>query len=133
ALAMAVGGAVLVALASAVNPDALRNGLTYAYGWIPAGAAVAAVLLLVRAWKTRDSDNGSHLELAATVVLAVVAASTYAGFYVEAVYALPLAAPFLAVLFLRRLGTSRGAALLGIAWLVFLAAAGVALTLKDAR
>ena len=139
ALLVAFAVAALVVLASVANPDALRTGLTYAYGWIPAGAAIAAVLLLVRTWKTRDSDSGSNLELAATLVLAVVAASTYAGFYIEAfnaqmaVYALPLAAPFLAVLFLRCLGTTRGTALLGVAWLIFLAAAGAALTLKDAR
>jgi hypothetical protein len=50
-----------------------------------------------------------------------------------AVYALPLAAIFLATLHLRRLAVSRGTALLGVAWLAFLAAAGIGLTIKDAR
>ena len=118
---------------------ALRHGLKFAYGWIPAGAAVAAVVLLRRVWRTRDGDRSAHLELGLTVVLAVVAAATYAAFYISsffaqmAVYALPLAAIFLAVLHLQRLAPSRGTALLGMAWLTFLAASGIGLTLKDAR
>jgi dolichyl-phosphate-mannose-protein mannosyltransferase len=132
-------GSVLVVVASVADPEALRHGLKFAYGWIPAGAALAAALLLRKAWKARDRDGSSHLELGTTVVLAVVAAATYAAFYVHAffpqmaVYALPLAAVFLASLHLGRLATSRGAALLGVAWLTFLAAAGIGLTLKDAR
>ena len=118
-----VGGALLVAVAAFADPEALRHGLKFAYGWIPAGAAVAAVLLLRQAWKTRSRDGSEHLELSGTVVLAVVAAATYAAFYIHAffpqmaVYALPLAAVFLATLHLRRLAISRGTALLGVAWL----------------
>jgi hypothetical protein len=129
----------VVALAAVADPEALRHGLKYAYGWIPAGAAIAAILLLRKAWSTRDPDGSAHLELGTTVVLAVVAAATYAAFYIHsfftqmAVYALPLAAVFLVSLHLGRLATSRGAALLGVAWLTFLAAAGIGLTLKDAR
>ncbi len=132
-------GALLVAVVAFADPEALRHGLKFAYGWIPAGAAVAAVLLLRQAWKSRSRDGSEHLELAGTVVLAVVAAATYAAFYAYshfpqmAVYALPLAAVFLATLHLRRLATSRGTALLGVAWLAFLAAAGIGLTVNDAR
>jgi len=132
-------GAVLVAVASIANAGALRHGLQYAYGWIPAGAAVAAVLLVRRAWRTRDGAPETQLELGTTVVLAVVAAATYAAFYIHnffpqmAVYALPLAAVFLASIHLRQLATSRGTALLGVGWLTFLAVAGIGLTLKDAR
>ena len=139
AAAACVGGALLVAVAAFADPEALRHGLKFAYGWIPAGAAVAAVLLLRQAWKTRSRDGSEHLELSGTVVLAVVAAATYAAFYIHAffpqmaVYALPLAAVFLATLHLRRLAISRGTALLGVAWLTFLAAAGIGLTAKDAH
>ena len=139
ALVACCGAALLVAGAAFVDPEALRRGLKFAYGWIPAGAGLAAVLLARRAWKTRSRDGSDHLELAGSVVLAVVAAATYAAFYVYsffpqmAVYALPLAAVFLATLHLRRLAISRGTALLGVAWLAFLAAAGIGLTLKDAN
>jgi hypothetical protein len=139
ALAACVGGGLLVVAAAFADPEALRHGLKFAYGWIPAGAAVAAVLLLRQAWKTRSRNASDHLELSGTVVLAVVAAATYAAFYIHsffaqmAVYALPLAAIFLATLHLRRLALSRGTAMLGVAWLAFLAAAGIGLTIKDAR
>jgi dolichyl-phosphate-mannose-protein mannosyltransferase len=132
-------GAVVVALVALVDPEAVRHGLKYAYGWIPAGAALAAVLLFRKVRRTRTRDHSAHLELGTTVVLAVVATATYAAFYVHAffpqmaVYALPLAAVFLAGLHLRKLATSRGTALLGAVWLTFLAAAGVGLTIKDAR
>ena len=139
ALVASAAGAIVVAIASIADPEALRHGLQFAYGWIPAGAAVAAVLLVRAVWKSGARDRSTHLELGGTVALAVVAAATYAGFYINAffaqmaVYALPLAAVFLACLHLRQLATSRGTALLGVAWLAFLVAAGVGLTLKDAR
>jgi hypothetical protein len=132
-------GLVVVAIGAVADPEALRHGLKFAYGWIPAGAVLAAVLLVRKVSRTNDRDRSAHLELGIAVVLAVVAAATYAAFYVHAffpqmaVYALPLAAVFLACLHLRQLATSRGTALLGVAWLTFLAAAGIGLTLKDAR
>jgi hypothetical protein len=80
ALVACVGGGLLVAAASFTDPEALRRGLKFAYGWIPGGAALAAVLLLRQAWKTRSRNASDHLELSGTVVLAVVAAATYAAF-----------------------------------------------------
>jgi hypothetical protein len=69
----------------------------------------------------------------------VLAATTYAAFYATsaapqmAIYALPLAAAFLARLHLVELARSRQARALGVLWLAALAAAGAGLALKDAR
>jgi hypothetical protein len=135
----ALGVAAVLALgAAAAKPEALRHGLQFAYGWIPGGAVVLAIVLLRR---VRSGDAGARMQLdvAATVALAVVAASTYGGFFIHApnaqmaVYALPLAAPFLARLHLRHLAVNQAAVAIGAAWLAFLAVAGVGLTLKDAR
>jgi hypothetical protein len=131
-LAMLVLAGVLAAGGSIGNPEALRHGLQFAYGWIPAGAAIGVLLVLRR----RGTDA---VTLSALVALAVVAGTTYAGFYPYAwqaqmaTYALPLAAPLLARLHLGDLGRRREAALLGAAWLAFLAIAGVGLTVRDAR
>ena len=124
--------------AAIVNPEALRHGLQFVYGWIPFGAAVGAVVLLVRA-RRRTLGDRDDLRLAAVIALAVVAATAYNGFYLHAprpqmaVYYAPLIAIFLAELHLRLLGRTRPVALLGAAWLTVLVAAGVGLTLKDAR
>jgi hypothetical protein len=132
-LAVLATAGVLAALGSIANPDALRHGLQFAYGWIPAGTVVALVVVLRR----RGRDSG--LALPALAALAVLAGTTYATFYVYswkaqmATYAVPLAAVFLARLHLGELGRRREAALLGAAWLAFLAAAGIGLTVRDAR
>lgn len=132
-------GGLLIAAVSVADPEAVRHGLQFAYGWIPAGAAIAAIVLLRRAWTTRDRSASAHLELATVIVLAVVAAATYAAFFIHsffpqmAVYALPFAAVFLASLHLRVLSLSKGTALLGVVWLSYLVAVGIGLTLKDAR
>ena len=101
--------------AAIVNPEALRHGLQFVYGWIPFGAAVGAVVLLVRA-RRRTLRERDDLRLAAVIALAVVAATAYDGFYLHAprpqmaVYYAPLIAIFLAELHLRRLGErGRGA------------------------
>jgi hypothetical protein len=66
----------------------------------------------------------------------VLAGSVYGGFFLYshepqmALYAAPLAASFLVRLHLTH---ARGAFVAGAAWLCFLAAAGLGLTLKDAR
>jgi hypothetical protein len=132
-LAVLASAGVLAASGSIVNPDALRHGLQYAYGWIPAGALVAFALLLRR--RGRDVQTA----LPAVAALVVLAGTTYAAFYVYswkaqmATYAVPLAAVFLARLHLGELGRRREVALLGAAWLAFLAAAGIGLTVRDAR
>jgi hypothetical protein len=135
----ALAGSSFVAVAAA-RPETVRFYLRYAYGWIPAGAALAALVLL---WRLRR-DPGRHsaavqLALPGAVLLAVLAAKTYAGFLIYAhvpqlaVYALPPAAVFLARLHLVELGRARNVALLGAGWLVLLAGAGIELTIRDAR
>jgi hypothetical protein len=132
-LALLVTGGLGAVAASILNPEALRHALQYAYGWIPAGALVALVVLLRR----RGGDMRSALP--ALAALAVLAGTTYATFYPYswkaqmATYAVPLAAPFLARLHLGELARTRQAALLGAAWLAFLAVAGIGLTVRDAR
>lgn len=135
ALAPLVAGAVSLA-----NPEALRHGLQFVYGWIPAGAVLALLVLLVR-FRRRDGawTAQSQLALVACAVLAVLAAKTYVGFFAygptpqKAVYAIPLAALLLGRLHLVELGRSRSARTVGAAWLAFLALAGAGLTLNDSR
>ncbi|MEZ5098338.1 MAG: hypothetical protein R3C15_00690 [Thermoleophilia bacterium] len=145
--ATAVGGIAVLA-ASAARPETLRYGLEFAYGWIPAAAILAAVALAWRSLRRRDLAGRwsatAQLELAATIVLAVLAAKVYAAFLVHtprpqpAVYAVPVAAALLARLHLRTLpgllraeGARTAAAGLGAAWLAFLAVAGVGLVAND--
>jgi len=129
----AVGLAVL--LVAFTNLEATRSALQLAYGWIPGGACIAAILLATRHRRVRESSAA----LALTVALAIAGGTTYAAFYLHApraqtaVYFAPLAAVFLAGLHLRALGRSRTAVLLGAGWLAFLGATGFALAVKDAR
>jgi hypothetical protein len=132
-----VGG--VAAVASAADPEALRHALLYAYGWIPAGAAAAALALLVRAARGGDRGPAVQARIAGLAALAVLAATNYGGFYAYswkpqlAVYAIPLASVFLVRLHLVELARSPGARAVGAAWLVALAAAGLGLTLRDAH
>jgi len=140
AIAALAGAAVTLAAVAAMRPETVRYYLHYAYGWIPAGAVVAVVVLLRRyrrhggGWTAAD-----HVALATTVVLAVLAAKTYAGFLFFsrppqfAVYAAPFAVVFLARLHLVELARSRSALALGAAWLLVLAVLGIGLATKDAR
>src|SRR5207247_1283810 len=59
AAALTLLAAVAVAAAFA-DPEALRHGLLYAWGWIPAGAAVALLLSLQR---RRPADAASAAQL----------------------------------------------------------------------
>ena len=135
------GAVVFGALALAVlaaNPEAIRSRLIDVYGWIPAGAGLALVALAVRRRRGRLTPR-DEAALVSAVVLVVIAATTYASFFLfatrpqVAVYAAPFAAILLARLHLRELARVRGAFAFGLAWLVFLAAAGAVLTVKDAR
>jgi hypothetical protein len=140
ALAIAVTACIGLVAVAALRPETMRYYLRYAYGWIPAGAALAVVILLVR-YRRRNGtwSSTSQAELAGAVFLAVFAGKTYADFLVYAhipqlaAYAVPPAAVFLARLHLVELGRLRSGAVLGAAWLVFLAGAGLELTIKDAR
>lgn len=135
-LALAAGAATI---ASVLDPEALRHGLLYAWGWIPAGAAVALLLPLTTVRRWRSAGAAQHADLAAVAALAALAATTYAAFYATswapqmAIYAVPLAAAFLARLHLVELARTREARLLGALWLAALALAGAGLTLRDAH
>jgi len=138
ALAIAVVLVLTVAVAvSVMRPEVLRHGLKLAYAWVPAGAAVAALVLLRRRRRTHAAAPRDVLELPLVVALTVVAAATYAAFYAYsfspqmAVYAMPLAAPFLVRLHLGYLARNRTGLLLAVVWIGFLAAAGIGLTLRD--
>jgi hypothetical protein len=139
AIVVATGAAVAI---SADRPGLLRHALQFAYGWIPAGAAIAAAVLLVRARRLRAVRVGASkrdAQIAVTVALTVLAATGYAAFFLHstfpqsASYAAPLAAVFLVVLHLGELGRARSAWQLGVLWLALLGAAGVGLTIGDAN
>ena len=126
---------LVAALVAFNNLEALRTALQPVYGWIPGGAAVAAIVIAARYRRLPDASAG----LALTVALAIAGGTTYAAFYFHApraqtaVYFAPLAAVFLAALHLRMVAETRTIALLGACWLAFLGAAGFALTVKDAQ
>lgn len=132
-------GLALTALVA--RPDGVRHLLEFAYGWVPAGAAVAAAaavyFLAIR--RTGDPSPDRQLELVGLVALAVLAATSYAAFFPHApfeqiaVYAIPLAAIFMTRLHLEILPTSTPGRATGAAWLAFLALAGLTLAIKDAR
>ena len=132
-----IGTVLAVALAVA-RPETLRYGLEFAWGWIPAGVVIASGVLLWRARRPDGRTAGALAVLAVCVALAVIAATTYAAFFVHstraqpALYAVPLAAIFLARLHLVEIARSPSVVRLGAIWLAFLAAAGIGLTLKDA-
>lgn len=139
-LVASVLAAMLAVIAFLVNPEAVRHGLQFAWGWVPAGAALAVGVLLVRfRWRKGAWSATAQLELAGMVALTVLAASVYGAFFLnapntqQAIYYVPLAAIFLVRLHLRELAPHRHAFALGLAWVTFLAAASTGLTLKDAR
>ena len=126
--------------ASLIRPEAMRHGLEFAYGWIPAGAAIAAVVLMWRLSKRTDGLTAQRqVELAGIVALTVYAATSYSAFFPHApyeqiaVYAMPLAAIFMVRLHLGTFARNGPAYALGVVWLAFLASAGLGLTIKDAR
>ncbi len=83
AAGLVVAGGLLAVAAAFVNPEALRHGLEFVYGWVPLGAAIAAVVLLVRARRAPSSETGV-VRVAAAVALAVVAFTAYNGFFFHA-------------------------------------------------
>lgn len=121
----------------AVNPEAMRHQLQNAWGWIPAGAGLAAAVLL---WMALRRRRVSALALALAGFLAVLAATTYAQFFPystlfanKAAFAMPFAALFLAWVHVRVLPLRGGAPVraIGVAWLALLALAGGALVARD--
>ena len=138
-IAVAATGAA-VAAAAVARPETIRYGLEFVYGWIPAGALAALVVVAVAARRRGSSwTPARQVELLLLVVLTVLAAKSYAAFFLfaeraqVAAYAAPFAVLFLAILHTRWLGRSRNAVVLGLTWLAFLAAVGIGLTVKDAR
>ena len=139
-IALAAAGA-LALLVLALRPETVRYGMEWAYGWIPAGAAIAAV---VAARRLRRPPAGAwspaaQAQLVLAVVLALVAARSYGAFFPyasepqQAAYAIPLAAILLAWLHDRELARTAWARRAGAVWLAFLALAGASLTVADAR
>jgi hypothetical protein len=139
-LAVACGLGVLIAVVAGFRLETVRYGLTFVYGWIPAGAACSALVCLVRSCRTHTQwTSAAQLQLVMTTVLAALAAKTYAAFFVYstvpqyAVYAAPFAAAFLVHFHLVEISRNRTARAIGAVWLAFLASAGIGLTWKDAR
>jgi hypothetical protein len=93
----------------------------------------------VLALRARRGSEADRLALAVAVVLAVLAAKTYAAFYPfsstpqSAAYAIPFAAVLLARLHLVELGRRPGMRLAGAVWLAALAVAGAWVTADAAR
>lgn len=114
-------GATVGIVAAVARTGSFQYWSGYAYLWIPAGAVVALVLAVRR----RDADAGAE-----AAMLAVLAATTYGAFQLQATRAQPAvyAAP-LAVLLLVRLHARRGGSL-GIAWLAVLAAGAAVVTVQ---
>jgi 4-amino-4-deoxy-L-arabinose transferase-like glycosyltransferase len=133
AIALAAAGLLLTL---ALRTDTVTYYLLYPYAWIPLGA-VAAVWLFARRARRGGADD--RLALAVAVVLAVLAAKTYAAFYPfsstpqSAAYATPFAAILLARLHLVELGRRPGMRVAGAAWLAALAVAGAWVTVAAAR
>lgn len=135
------GAAVALAGLLVAHPEAVRGRMGWAFAWIPAGAAIAVLLLAAtarrhrRAWSPRD-----QVALVLAALLLVLAGKTYAAFLPHpsplraqsAVYAMPFAAAFLAWLHHSAIG-SRGPAVraLGLAWMLALAVTCSVLTVRD--
>ena len=136
-LGVVAAGALATSLA---RPEALRHGLEFAYGWIPAAAAIAFGAALVQTVRRRRGWTPvDQLALVGLVALTILAATVYVGFFPHApheqmaAYYMPLAALFLTRLHLVELGRTRTLFALGAVWLAFLAVAGVGLAVKDVR
>ena len=136
--AACVLAAALFVAACIAKPDGLRDGIYYAYGWIPLGALLA-VAVVGRRIHRGETGAVRGIELAGAVALAVLAVTTYHGFVFHgwrpnmAHYYVPLAAILIARVHLVELSRSRAAYALNVAWVAFLAAAGTGLALNDAR
>ena len=133
-------GALALAAVAVANPEALRHGLQFIYGWVPLGAAAGAVWIVLRERRAASPWSAdAQLTFASTVVLAVLAIPQYHGFFLHSensqavVYYAPFVAVLLARLHLVELARGRAAVLVGAAWLLFLVVAGAELTLSDAN
>jgi len=139
-LAVAVVAVVAVLLA---RPEAARHGLKFAFGWVPAGAWMAAGWL---AWRMRKGPESrtpeDQLALLVVVLLAALSTSAYAkfwpypnpGFPQQTAYLMPLVAIFIAWLHTQVVGRDRPASrALGIGALGLLLVVCAGLLIGDAR
>jgi hypothetical protein len=88
--------AALVLLVAVINPEAVRSKLQWVFGGVPAAVGLAAIVLVFRhVVRRRPLDARDQTLLVMLVVLAVLAAKTYSGFFFlaeraqPAVYAAP--------------------------------------------
>ncbi len=139
---VAIGlGVVAFAAAVVVRPEAVRRYLEFGYNWIPAGAWLAAAVLIWRG-RIHTPSEASRTALLVVLLLGAATANTYASFnpfpnalFPEATpYVLPVAAVFLVWLHVAVLGNSnREVAAVGTVWIALLALASAGLMVKDAR
>jgi len=83
----AVAGAAVLVLAAAfaARPEAVRHGLEFAYGWVPAGAWVALIVVTRHAARRGAAWSAAQqVELAGLAVLALLATTTYPNFFPDA-------------------------------------------------
>ena len=130
----------LVLAVAAVRPEAARSRLEWVFGGLPLAAVLAAGFLVWRhVLRRRPLSARDATLLASVVLLAVVAAKTYDGFFFLADHAQPAVylAPFVFVALVRLhlvdLALSRTAFVTGGVWLSILACICLGLTVKDAR
>jgi hypothetical protein len=138
AVAVAVVALLAVLLA---KPDTLRFYLKWAYAWVPAGAALATVVLAVRVGRGRGSTSALGPALLLSLLLAGLTASTYAEFRPfpnadfpsATAYLLPFVAVFLAWLHVAVVPRGGAGAAVGALWLGLLVVASAGLAVHDAR
>jgi 4-amino-4-deoxy-L-arabinose transferase-like glycosyltransferase len=139
----AIGLGVLgFAGALAVRPETVRYYLQFGYNWIPAGAWLAAAVLIWRSRDPRARSAASRTALLVALLLGAATVNTYASFnpypnalFPEATpYVLPVAAAFLVWLHVTVLGgRNREVAAVGTVWIAVLALGSAGLMVKDAR
>jgi hypothetical protein len=130
------------------RPATLRFYLKDVFGWLPAGALIAAVLLARSALRDRAGDwkAQSQLELLGALMLFGFAYSAYAKFWPipnpdfaqNSLYGMPFIAAFLAVVHARMVpriaGDPKGTLrTLGTGWVAIVAIASAGLVIHDAR
>ncbi len=133
---------ILTAIAVAVvDPEAVRTKLQIVYGWLPLGAAVAAVALFTTLLRRRSGSTQQATPSCSRPWCwpcsrrrHTTGSSSTPRTSSRAVYAAPFAALFLVNLHLRLVPRGRHVLVVaGAVWLAFLAAIGVGLTIKDAN
>jgi hypothetical protein len=150
AAALLVLGVVAVGLLALLlgRPETVRFYLKYVFGWLPAGAVLATVLLARRALTDRGRPWTPRAQTSLLVALMLVAFSysAYARFWPipnpdfaqNTSYAMPFVAAFLVALHVRAIPAltgDRSGALraIGIGWVALVAVATAGVLVHDAR